>query len=61
MKVSKKDEKKAREYALMYLIKGIKTKNPKWKPNSFYKLEAKRFVDGIISAGEFIEFNKVEQ
>lgn len=61
MKVTKKDDKKAREYALMYHIKNIKKKNPKWKPDELYKIEAKRFVDGVISAGEFIEFNKVER
>lgn len=61
MKVTNKDDKKARKYALMYHIKKIKKNNPHWKPDELYEIEAKRFIDGVISAGEFIEFNKVEQ
>lgn len=58
MKISNKDTKKAREYAMMYYIDQAKKKNPEFKLTKEYKAEIERYVNGIISAEEFTEWNK---
>jgi hypothetical protein len=55
-----KAEKKARKYAAAYFIEQNKKRYPKWTPTKEYQKELKRFIDGIITANEFIEKNKVE-
>ena len=52
--------KKARQYAAAYFIEQNKKRYPKWTPTKEYQKELKRFIDGIITANEFIEKNKVE-
>lgn len=58
MKITNKDNKKAREYAMMYFIQESKKKNPEFKLTKEYKVEIERYVNGIISAEEFIEWTK---
>jgi hypothetical protein len=58
MKITNKDTKKAREYAMMYYIEQAKKKNPTFKLTKDYKVEIERYVDGIISAQEFNDWTK---
>jgi len=58
MKVTNKDTKKAREYAMMYYIEQAKKKNPAFKLTKDYKVEIERYINGIISAEEFTEWTK---
>ena len=57
--ITKGDDKKARIYAINYLIEQNKKKVPNWEPDDWYNLEVDRFINGIISAGEFSEYNKL--
>lgn len=58
MKITNKDTKKAREYAMMYFLEQSKKKNPAFKITKDYKVEIERYINGIISAEEFIEWTK---
>lgn len=58
MKITNKDTKKAREYAMMYFLEQTKKKNPAFKLTKDYKVEVERYINGIISAEEFIEWIK---
>jgi hypothetical protein len=58
MKITNKDNKKAREYAIMYFLEQAKKKNPTFKLTKDYKVEIERYVDGIISAQEFNDWTK---
>lgn len=58
MKITNKDTKKAREYAMMYFLEQTKKKNPAFKLTKDYKIEVERYINGIISAEEFIEWIK---
>ena len=58
MKITNKDTKKAREYAMMYFIEQTKKKNPAFKLTKDYKVEIERYINGIISAEEFTEWTK---
>lgn len=58
MKITNKDTKKAREYAMMYYIEQAKKKNSEFKLTKDYKVEIERYINGIISAEEFTEWTK---
>lgn len=58
MKITNKDNKKAREYAMGYYIENAKKKNPEFKLNKAWKTEIQRYINGIISAQEFNEWTK---
>ena len=58
MKITNKDNKKAREYAIMYFLEQAKKKNPTFKLTKEYKVEIEHYVNGIISAQEFNEWLK---
>lgn len=58
MKITNKDNKKAREYAMMYFLEQTKKKNPAFKLTKDYKVEVERYVNGIISAQEFTDWIK---
>lgn len=58
MKITNKDTKKAREYAMMYFLEQTKKKNPAFKLTKDYKVEVERYVNGIISAQEFTDWTK---
>ena len=58
MKITNKDNKKAREYAIMYFLEQSKKKNPTFKLTKDLKVEIERYINGIISAQEFNEWHK---
>jgi hypothetical protein len=58
MKITNKDNKKAREYAMMYFLEQSKKKNPTFKLTKELKIEIERYINGIISAQEFNECHK---
>ena len=58
MKITNKDTKKAREYAMMYFLEQSKKKNPTFKLTKDLKVEIERYINGIISAEEFTEWTK---
>lgn len=60
MKITNKDTKKAREYAIMYFLEQTKKKNPAFKLTKDYKVEIKRYVEGVISADEFKNWTKTK-
>jgi nucleoid DNA-binding protein len=58
LKITNKDDRKAREYAMMYFIEQSKKKNPTFKLTKDLKVEIERYINGIISAQEFNEWHK---
>jgi hypothetical protein len=58
LKITNKDNKKAREYAMMYFLEQSKKKNPTFKLTKDLKVEIERYINGIISAEEFTEWIK---
>ena len=58
MKITNKDDRKAREYAILYFLEQSKKKNPTFKLTKPLKVEIENYVNGIISAQEFNEWTK---